>query len=139
MTFSVTILGSNSALPAHGRHPTSQLVNHHENFFLLDCGEGTQMRFNDLKIKRSKINHIFISHYHGDHYYGLIGLLTSYHLLRREEPMHLFAPQGIKEILDINFKYSDTRLYFPLIIHEIDCGRDEVIYENEELSITPFP
>src|SRR5262249_11747438 len=84
MTFDVTILGSNSALPAHGRHPTSQVVNLNEKLYLLDCGEGTQMRLSDLKIKRSKIDHVFISHFHGDHYYGLLGLITSYHLLQRQ-------------------------------------------------------
>jgi ribonuclease Z len=71
MTFEVTILGSNSAIPAHGRHPTAQVLNHNEKFFLLDCGECTQMLLSQFKIRRSKIDHIFISHLHGDHYYGL--------------------------------------------------------------------
>src|SRR4030095_10926340 len=104
MTFSVTILGSNSALPAHGRHPTSQLLNHDEKFFLLDCGEGTQMQLSHYRIRRSKIDHIFISDLHGDHYYGLIGLLTSFHLLRRAEPLHVYAPKGLKEIIEVNFR-----------------------------------
>lgn len=139
MTFEVTILGSNSALPAHGRHPTSQVLNHNEKLFLLDCGEGTQIQLSNYRIKRSKINHIFISHLHGDHYYGLIGLLTSYHLLKRTEPLHLFCPKGLKEIIDLNFKYSDTRLAYDLIAHEIDCSSAEMIFENEHLSVTTIP
>ena len=135
MTFDVTILGSNSALPAHGRHPTSQVVNHNEKFYLLDCGEGTQMRLSDLKIKRSKIDQIFISHFHGDHYYGLIGLITSYHLLQRQAPLHIFSPRGLKEIFDANFKYSQTHLVFDLQFHEIDCNQSEVIYENDDISV----
>lgn len=139
MTFSVTILGSNSALPAHGRHPTSQLLNHNEKLFLIDCGEGTQMQLSNYKVRRSKIDHIFISHLHGDHYYGLIGLLTSYHLLRRTEPLHLFAPMGLKEIIDVNFKYSNTKLVYELITHEINCGETAVIYENEQLAVSTIP
>jgi len=139
MTFEVTILGSNSALPAHGRHPTSQVINHHEKHFLVDCGEGTQMRLSDLKIKRSKIEHIFISHLHGDHYYGLIGLITSYHLLQRQTPLHIFAPAGLKEILDTNFRYSQTHLVFDLVFHEVDCSKSVTIYENDELSVSTIP
>src|SRR5204863_3535412 len=131
MTFEVTILGSNSALPAHGRHPTAQVLNHNEKFFLLDCGEGTQMRLSQLKIKRSKITHIFISHLHGDHYYGIPGLLTSYHLLQRTEPLYLFGPKGLKEIIDLNFKHSATRLAYDLVFHEVNADVAEVIFENE--------
>ncbi|MBA2423150.1 MAG: ribonuclease Z [Chitinophagales bacterium] len=139
MTFEVTILGSNSALPAHGRHPTSQVVNQNESLFLVDCGEGTQMQLSKYKIRRSKINHIFISHLHGDHYYGLIGLLTSYHLLKRMEPLHLYGPRGLKEIIDVNFKYSDTRLVYPLNSHEIDCAGNDIIFESDQLTISTLP
>ncbi len=139
MTFDVFILGSNSAIPAYGRHPTSQVVNHNEKLFLIDCGEGTQMQMSHYKIKRSKINHIFISHLHGDHYYGLIGLITSYHLMQRVEPLHLFCPKGLSEIIELNFKYSDTRLKFELLFHEIDCESSNIIFENEQLSITTIP
>ncbi|MBK9733060.1 MAG: ribonuclease Z [Chitinophagaceae bacterium] len=139
MTFEVTILGSNSALPAHGRHPTSQVLNHNEKLFLIDCGEGTQIQLTNYRIKRSKINQIFISHLHGDHYYGLIGLLTSYHLLKRVEPLHLFCPKGLKEILDLNFKYSDTHLTYELVVHEIDCSSSKLVFENEHLSVTTIP
>lgn len=139
MTFDVTILGSNSALPAHGRHPTAQVLNYNEKLYLLDCGEGTQIQLSHYRIKRSKINHIFISHLHGDHYYGLIGLLTSYHLLRRSEPLHLFCPKGLSDILTLNFKYSDTRLIYELIIHEIDGSVHEMIYEDEHFTVHTLP
>lgn len=136
MTFEVTILGSNSAIPSHGRHPTAQVVNHNENFFLLDCGEGTQMQLSQYKIKRSKINHIFISHLHGDHYYGLIGLLTSYHLLQRSEPLNIFAPKGLKEIIELNFKYSNTHLLYDLHFLEYQHQSSAIIYESEEIKVT---
>src|SRR6185295_3560637 len=136
MTFDVTILGSNSAIPAHGRHPTAQVLNHNEKYFLLDCGEGTQMQLSHLKIKRSKIDHIFITHLHGDHYYGFIGLLTSYHLLQRREPLHVFAPKGLKEIIALNFRYSDTHLLYEIVFHEYDAKAEEKIFENEELNVS---
>lgn len=139
MTFEVTILGSNSALPAHGRHPTAQVVNHHERFFLVDCGEGTQMRLSQLKIKRSKIDHIFISHLHGDHYYGLLGLITSYHLLQRAQPLHLYAPSGLKEIIETHFRYSKTNLLFDLQIHEVNGETAAAIFENDDLIVSTIP
>lgn len=139
MIFEVTILGSNSALPAHGRHPTAQVLNHHEKLFLLDCGEGTQIQLSAYRIKRSKINEVFISHLHGDHYYGLLGLLTSYHLLKRMEPLHLYCPKGLKDIIDVNFRYSDTRLAYELIVHEIDCNESKQIFENSHLTVTTIP
>lgn len=139
MTFEVTILGSNSALPAHGRHPTAQVLNHHDKLFLLDCGEGTQIQLSANKIRRSKINDIFISHLHGDHYYGLPGLLTSYHLLKRSEPLHLYCPKGLQEILSLHFKYSDTRLVYDLVVHETDCSAPQLIYENKDLTVTTIP
>ncbi len=136
MTFETTILGSNSAIPAHGRHPTAQVLNHNEKLFLLDCGEGTQMQLSKLKIKRSKIDHIFISHLHGDHYYGLIGLLTSFHLLQRREPLHVFAPEGLREIIELNFTYSNTHLLYDLIFHDYSKDSSELIFENENLSVS---
>src|ERR1043165_2496469 len=136
MTFDVTILGSNSAIPAHGRHPTAQVLNHNEKYFLLDCGEGTQMRLSQFKIKRSKIDQIFITHLHGDHYYGLIGLLTSYHLLQRKDPLHVFSPKGLKEIIELNFKYSDTHLLYEIIFHEYDAQAEEIVFGNEELQVS---
>jgi ribonuclease Z len=98
--FGVTILGNNSALPAYDRHPTAQVVTLDQFQFLVDCGEGTQMQLARYKIRRSRINHIFISHLHGDHYFGLPGLLTSMGLLGRDTDLHLFAPPQLKAIID---------------------------------------
>ncbi len=139
MRFTVTILGSNSSVPAHGRHPTAQVVQYGQWSFLVDCGEGTQMRMSALNIRRSRIHHIFISHLHGDHYYGLIGLLTTMHLLRRTEPLHLYAPAGIEEIIDVQLRHSDTRLHYPLVIHPFDAEEPQLLFESPQLTISTLP
>ncbi|MCS6992019.1 MAG: ribonuclease Z [Chitinophagales bacterium] len=139
MTFEVLILGSNSSIPVHGRHPTAQIVHHDEQYFLVDCGEGTQMRMAAFKVKRSKIQHIFISHLHGDHYFGLIGLLTSYHLLQRQTPLHIYSPPGLEEIINLQFRYSDTRLVFPLHFHVFSGQTMETLYESDTLTISTLP
>src|ERR1700753_1785657 len=95
----LTILGNNSAIPAFGRNPTAQILQTPEESYLIDCGEGTQMQMAKYKIRRSKINHIFISHLHGDHYFGLIGLLTSMGLLGRTQDLHLYASAPLHEII----------------------------------------
>jgi ribonuclease Z len=115
----VTILGNNSALPAFDRHPTAQIVTMDEHLFLVDCGEGTQSQMAKYKIRRSKISHIFISHLHGDHYFGLIGLLTSMGLLGRQQEIHLFAPTLLKDIIDLQLKVADTQLPFDLLFHPL--------------------
>lgn len=139
MSFEVTILGNNSAIPAHGRHPTAQVVNINDKLFLVDCGEGTQMQMAYYRIKKSRIDHIFISHLHGDHYFGLIGLITSYHLQRRLEPLHIYGPKGLGEIIDFQLSFSDTRLYYELIFHPMNCEKEELILETSELTVTAFP
>jgi ribonuclease Z len=115
----VTILGNNSAIPAFDRHPTSQVITLDDQLFLVDCGEGTQMQMSKYKIRRSRINHIFISHLHGDHYFGLIGLITSMGLLGRQQDLNLYAPAPLKEIFDMQLKVADTLLPFKLIFHPI--------------------
>ncbi len=114
--FGVTILGNNSALPAHDRHPTSQVVTLNERLFLLDCGEGTQMQMNRYKIRKSRINHIFISHLHGDHYFGLAGLLTSMSLGDRKAPLHVFGPPDLQKIIELQVMASGTQLPFQFFI-----------------------
>ncbi|MEP7278153.1 MAG: ribonuclease Z [Bacteroidota bacterium] len=118
----VTILGNNSALPAFDRHPTAQVVTLDDHLFLVDCGEGTQMQMAKYRIRRSRINHIFISHLHGDHYFGLIGLITSMGLLGREHDMHLYAPAPLKELIDMQLKVADTALPFKLHFHALTEG-----------------
>jgi len=134
--FGITILGNNSALPAYDRHPTAQVVTLNDQLFLIDCGEGTQMQMARYKIRRSKINHIFISHLHGDHYFGLVGLITSMGLLGRETDMHLYAPAGLNEILALQFKVADTTLPFTLHVHTLD--KEGIIIDNEKFSVECF-
>src|ERR1700733_10601330 len=106
----VTILGNNSAVPAFDRHPTAQVVQNNESSFLIDCGEGTQMQMKKYKIRSNKINHIFISHLHGDHYFGLIGLLTSMGLTGRTQDLHVHAPGALQEIIGLQLKAADIQL-----------------------------
>ena len=139
MNFSVTILGNNSALPAHNRHPTSQLVSLHNHSLLVDCGEGTQMQINAFKIKRSRIHHIFISHLHGDHYFGLPGLVTSYQLMQRKDPLHIYAPAGLKKIIDTILNESNTILNFELKIHELNFENSKQLLETDSFTVHSFP
>lgn len=135
MTFEVTILGSSSATPVYNRNPTAQLLNCNEKFYLIDCGEGTQQQLIKFGLKASKIDFVLISHLHGDHYFGLIGLLSSMHLNGRIKPIHIFAPLALKEIIDLQFKYSDTHLRYELIYHVIDANQSVVIFENSDVII----
>jgi len=134
--FGVTILGNNSALPAYDRHPTAQIVTLHDQQFLIDCGEGTQMQIARYKIRRSKINHIFISHLHGDHYFGLIGLITSMGLLSRENELHLYAPAPLIDILNLQFKVADTKLPFPLHFHPLE--KEGLIVDGKKFTVETF-
>ncbi len=134
--FAVTILGNNSAVPAFDRHPTSQVVTLDGNNYLVDCGEGTQIQMINYKIRRSKISHIFISHLHGDHYFGLIGLITSFSLLGHKQELHVFGPSPLKEIIDLQLKVADTQLCYPLHIHSIT--ENGTLLDNEKLSVKCF-
>jgi len=139
MRFEVLILGNSSATPIYGRHPTSQLVNFNEQLFLIDCGEGTQMQLSYYGIKSNKINHIFISHLHGDHYLGLVGLLSSMHLVGRKSDLYLYGPAPLKEILDVQFKYSETVLRYNLIFVETSPSQAKVLFASGSLRISSFP
>ncbi len=135
MKFEVTILGSASATPVYNRNPTAQLLNCNERHYLIDCGEGTQQQLIKYGFKASKIDYIFISHLHGDHFFGLVGLLSSLHLNGRVKPLHLFAPAPLKEILDLQFLYSDTRLRYPINFYAIDSSKPEVIFKNNDVTV----
>ena len=135
MNFELTVLGSNSALPAQNRYPTSQYLNIRNQHILIDCGEATQIQLNKYKVKSSKIDKIFISHLHGDHFYGLPGLLSSYNLNRRTTSLTIFAPKGLKEILSSIFEYSNSALNFPLEFVEIEPINGALIFENDEIEV----
>jgi ribonuclease Z len=132
----VTILGNNSALPAFDRHPTAQVITMDEHLFLVDCGEGTQSQMTKYKIRRSKIHHIFISHLHGDHYFGLIGLITSMGLLGRLLDLHIYAPSSLQDIFDLQFKAADTQLPFALIFHPLT--QEGTIVKDARFEVTCF-
>lgn len=135
MKFEVTILGSSSATPIYNRNPTAQLLNCNERFYLIDCGEGTQQQLIRYGFKASKIDFIFISHLHGDHFFGLVGLLSSLHLNGRTKPLHLFAPAALKEILDLQFLHSDTHLRYSINFFPIDPSKPEVIFKNNDVVV----
>ena len=135
MKFEVSILGSSSATPVYNRNPTAQLLNCNEKFYLIDCGEGTQQQLIKYGFKASKIDHVFISHLHGDHYFGLIGLLSSMHLNGRIKPVKIFGPEPLLEILNLQFKHSDTTLKFHIEFHAVVADKPTIIYENQDLTV----
>lgn len=135
MAFEVTILGSSSATPVYNRNPSAQLLNSNGNFYLIDCGEGTQQQLIRYGLKSSKINQIFISHLHGDHYFGLVGLLSSLHLNGRIKPLDVFGPAPLLDILQLQFFHSDTQLNFPLNFVAIDSDRSYEIYADKLIRV----
>ena len=132
----LTILGNNSAIPAFDRFPTAQVLQSQDESYLIDCGEGTQMQMARYKIRRSKINHIFISHLHGDHYFGLIGLLTSMSLLGRTQDLHLYAPAPLHQILQLQLDVAFTRMTYPLHFHPLE--KEGEIMNNSKISVSCF-
>lgn len=139
MRFEVTILGSSSATPIFNRNPTAQALNINEHLYLIDCGEGTQQQLLRYDIKATRIDHIFISHLHGDHYLGLVGLLSSLHLNGRRKPLKLFGPVHLKEIIDIQFKYSETVINYPLEFYATNPDKPEVILDNQDIVVETIP
>ena len=139
MPYELTILGSSSAIPTVEKNPTAQLLNANERFFLIDCAEGTQVQLRKYKFKFQKISRIFISHLHGDHYFGLIGIISSMHLLGREKELHIYAHPKLKEIIDIQLSASSTELCYPLFFHPITPNIDQVLFEDKKIKISTFP
>lgn len=137
--FSVTVLGSSAAIATSERNLTSHLVNHCDRLFLIDCGEGTQFRLRELKVRTKNIKHIFISHLHGDHFYGLIGLLSTMHLLRRTNELTIYGPPLLKEIIQLQLEASETTLYYPLNFKVTNAEMEEVIYDDGKLTISSLP
>ena len=139
MRFEVTILGSSSATPIFNRNPSSQALNINERLYLIDCGEGTQQQMLKFDVKIGRIDHIFISHLHGDHYLGLVGLLSSMHLNGRTKPLHLFCPPLLKDIIDLELRCSDTTLQFPIDYRFTNPETPEVILENADVTVESIP
>ncbi|WBL23625.1 ribonuclease Z [Zunongwangia sp. HRR-M8] len=135
----IDILGCYAATPRSLTNPTSQVLTLQNQMFLIDCGEGTQVQLRKNKIKFGKIEHIFISHLHGDHFYGLIGLISTFMLLNREKELHVYGPKGIKEVILLQLKLSNAWTPYPLYFHELSSTKPEKIYENEKLSVETIP
>ncbi|MFC6267621.1 ribonuclease Z [Frigoriflavimonas asaccharolytica] len=135
----LTILGFNSAIPTVNSATTAQFLQMESDHFLIDCGEGTQVQLRKAKVKFSKINHIFISHLHGDHCFGLPGLVASFRLLGREKPLHIFGPKGIKEMLETIFRISEVHSGFKIIYHELESENSELIFENKRVEVYTIP
>lgn len=139
LKFELTILGCSSAIPTTDRNPTSQVLNVHERLFLIDCGEATQIQLRKYKIRFQKIDHIFISHLHGDHYLGLVGLLGTMHLFGRTKKLKIYSPKGLQEIVELQHKYSETFLRFPVEFAELDTSVKKIIFENESVTVETIP
>jgi len=139
VSFKLTILGSSSATPTSERFFSAQILDNGHQYFLIDCAEGTQIQMRRLKIRFQKVNHILISHLHGDHFFGLPGLLTTFHLLGRDQVLHLYAPAALQSVLEQLFTISATRLVYPLEFHAVDPLVQAVIYEDKHLTIESIP
>jgi ribonuclease Z len=135
----LTILGCYAATPRTITNPTSQVLEIKNRMFLIDCGEGTQVQLRKHKIKFSKINHIFISHLHGDHFYGLIGLVSTFMLLNRTNDLHIYGPKGIKEVITMQLRLSNAWTNYRLYFHELESKESEVIYEDEKVLVKTIP
>lgn len=139
MALQVTILGCHSATPRTDAYTTSQYLEINRNHFLIDCGEGTQVQLRKHKVKFSKIERIFISHLHGDHFYGLIGLISTFSLLNREKDLHVYGPKGIKDVILLQLKLSKSYTGYGLYFHELTSKESELIYENDQVEVHTIP
>lgn len=135
----LNILGCYAATPRTLTNPTAQVLEIKNHLILIDCGEGTQVQLRKHKIKFSRINHIFISHLHGDHFFGLPGLISTFRLLGRDKEMHIYGPKGIKEAITLLLKLGDSWTNFPLIFHELTSKEPELIFEDEKITVSTIP
>ncbi len=139
MKFELTILGSSAGLPAFNRFTTSQILNVQEQHYMIDCGEGTQMRLEQYSIPRGRIKQIFISHLHGDHINGLVGLLTSYSMVGRTEAISVFAPAGLKQLIDFQLHTTSSHITYPVTFYEIDTTQHKLIFEDKLVTVHSIP
>ena len=135
----LTILGCHSATPRINAHPTSQVLEIRNHIFLIDCGEGTQVQLRKHKVKFSRIKHIFISHLHGDHYYGLVGLISTFRLLTREADLHIYGPKGLKEVITLQMKLADSWTNYSLIFHELGSKESQLIFKDDKVEVHTIP
>lgn len=135
----LTILGCYAATPRTITNPTSQVLEIRNRLFLIDCGEGTQVQLRKNKIRFSKINHIFISHLHGDHFFGLIGLVSTFGLLNRTTDLHIYGPKGIKEIINLQLRISNSWPNYGLFFHELESKESEIVFEDNKVIVKTIP
>ena len=135
----LTVLGCFSATPRKNTNPSAQVLDMGNNLFLIDCGEGTQVQLRKNRIKFNRIKHIFISHLHGDHYFGLAGLISTFRLLTREADLHIYAPKGLKEVITLQMKLADSWTNYKLIFHELSSKKSELIYEDDRVEVFTIP
>jgi ribonuclease Z len=133
--FELTILGTSSATPTSKRFPTAQVLNVSERLFLIDCGEGTQIQLRRYHVRFQRINHIFISHLHGDHFFGLMGLISSLHLLGRQKKLTIYSPKGLQEIVELQLNYTGTILSYEIGWVELDTVKPQKIYEDSQVEV----
>lgn len=139
MAFKITILGSSGAVPAYGRLPSAQFVEVENTYFLIDCAEGAQLQLMKYELNMHRIDHIFISHLHGDHYLGLMGLIFTLHLNKRKSDLHIYSHKGLDEIITLQLKYSKSALNYKIIFHLLIPGKKEVIFENKFVTVETIP
>ncbi|TVZ59846.1 ribonuclease Z [Flavobacteriaceae bacterium MAR_2010_105] len=135
----LSILGCHSATPRTNTNPTAQVLEIRNHMFLIDCGEGTQVELRRHKIKFVRIKHIFISHLHGDHYFGLVGLISTFRLLTREADLHIYCPKGLKEVIALQMKLADSWTNYQLIFHELESNVSELIFEDDKVEVYTIP
>ncbi len=139
MSMKLTILGCYSATPRTNTNPTAQILEIKNHMFLIDCGEGTQVELRRNKVKFSRIKHIFISHLHGDHCFGLVGLISTFRLLTREADLHIYAPKGLKEVITLQMKLADSWTNYNLYFHELSATTSELIFEDDKVEVYTIP
>jgi ribonuclease Z len=139
LTFELTILGSSSAVPTSKRNLTAHVLNAHERFFLIDCGEGTQIQIRKNKIRFGKIDHIFISHLHGDHIFGLFGLISTFNLLDRGKDLHIYSNPELENILTRHLEFFERNICYNIIYHHLNPKKNEMIYEDRNIIVETIP
>ncbi|MDR3329225.1 MAG: MBL fold metallo-hydrolase, partial [Prevotellaceae bacterium] len=139
MDFSVTILGSSSAMPTVNRCPSAQLVSVHRRSFLVDCGEGTQLQLLRCGLPIVKIDRIFISHLHGDHLFGIFGLMSTLSMMGRREPLHIYAPGNLQQVLDDHLRHFGDGMAYAPVVHCLSADRAALAFEDAHVAVSSFP
>lgn len=139
MAFKITILGSSGAVPAYGRMPSAQFIEVENDYFLIDCAEGAQLQLMKYELNMHRIDHIFISHLHGDHYLGLMGLIFTLHLNKRKNDLHIYSHKGLDEIITLQLQYSKSALNYKIVFHQLTPGKKEIIFEDKFVTVETIP